>query len=202
MMDISPTIVAKSDQMNADDLIDRTVTIRITRVNVKADEQPVSISYEGDGGKPYKPGKSMRRVLAHAWGKDATVWAGRSLTLYRDPTIRFGGLAVGGIRISHMSDIPGPLTIALTETRGSKKAFTVKPLKAGAPQVDAEAVFAAAEAACRDGQVAWGLWWKGASKAEREAITPRLDELKAILAAPAADDDPLAQQGADEQVSA
>lgn len=204
MMDISPTIVAKSDQLNSDDLIDRTITVKITRVVLKSDDQPVSLFYEGDNGKPYKPGKSMRRMIAHAWGKDASVYAGRSMTLYRDPSIRFGGLAVGGIRISHMSDITGNLTVALTETKGSKKAFTVRPLKVeqqpSAPHVDAAAVFAAAKAACEEGQVAWALWWKSANKAEREAITPRVDELKAILARPADDEDPLTQRDADEQV--
>jgi hypothetical protein len=39
-------------------------------------------------------------------------------------------MAVGGIRISHMSDITAPVSMALTATRGSKKVFTVKPLKA------------------------------------------------------------------------
>ncbi len=206
MMDISPTIVARSDQLNADDLIDRTITIKITRVNVKTDEQPVAISYEGDNGKPYKPGKSMRRVLAHAWGKDASVYAGRSLTLYRDPKVRFGGLDVGGIRISHMSDIAGNLTVALTETRGNKKAFTVKPLKVEqpAPQqqqptVDAEAVFAAAKAACEEGRVSWGHWWKDATKDEKAAVKPRLDELQTILAAGEVEDDPLAERGAEQE---
>ncbi len=209
MMDISSTIVAKSDQLNADDLIDRTITIKITRVNVKADDQPVAISYEGDNGKPYKPGKSMRRVLAHAWGKDASVYAGRSMTLYRDPKVRFGGLDVGGIRISHMSDITGNLTMALTETRGSKKAFTVRPLKVEQPakqqeqpSTDVEATFAAAKAACEDGRVSWGQWWKAATKDEKDAVKPRLEELQAILAAGEAEDDPLAEHSTDDQVPA
>ena len=214
MMDISPTIVARSDQLNADDLIDRTITIKITRVDVKVDEQPVALSYEGDNGKPYKPGKSMRRVLAHAWGTDAAVYVGRSLTLYRDPSIQFGGLAVGGIRISHMTNILGTLTIALTQTRGSKKAFTVKPLKvdqpaprqsqqqAGPAQVDAEAVFADAKKACEEGRVTWGQWWKGASPAERDAVKPRVAELQAILAAGEVDDDPLAERDGDGQEAA
>ena len=185
MMDISPTIVAKSDQLNADDLIDRTITIRIKRVNVKADEQPVSISYEGDNGKPYKPGKSMRRVLAHAWGKDATVYAGRSLILYRDPTIRFGGLAVGGIRISHMSDITGNLTVALTETRGSKKAFTVKPLKVeqSTSRASRQDTLDEAEAArlkdlgdeaAERGTDAANAFWGGRSETERAALKPNV----------------------------
>lgn len=138
MSDLRPTIVPKSDQMNADDLIGRTMTIRITGVSVKMDEQPVSIHFDGDGGKPYKPGKSMRRVLVNVWGPDGNQYIGRSLTLYRDEKVQFGGLAVGGIRISHMSDIPKEITMALTITRANKKPFTVKPL-AAEPKVEAKA---------------------------------------------------------------
>ncbi|WP_230683990.1 hypothetical protein, partial [Streptococcus pneumoniae] len=35
---------------------------------------------------------------------------------------------VGGIRISHMTDIDSAMTMALTATKGSRKPFTVKPL--------------------------------------------------------------------------
>ena len=69
-------------------------------------------------------------------------------------------------------------------------------------QGEAGAVFAAAKLACEDGQVAWGMWWKDATKEEREAIKPRVDKLKAILAAGAVEDDPLAARGADEQEAA
>jgi len=43
--------------------------------------------------------------------------------------VKWGGLEVGGIRISHMSHIDKPVTIALTATRGNKKPVTVKPLE-------------------------------------------------------------------------
>lgn len=128
MNDLRPTIIPRSDQLNSDDLIGRNLTIKITGVSVKLDEMPVSISFEGDGGKPYKPGKSMRRVLVYAWGPDGNQYIGRSLTLYRDDKVQFGGLAVGGLRISHMSDIKAPMTMALTVSRANKKPFTVQPL--------------------------------------------------------------------------
>lgn len=128
MLDMSGTIIPKSDQLNSDDLIGRTLTIRITKVEVRMDEQPVSIHFEGDNGKPYKPGKSMRRVLVNVWGPDANAYVGRALTLYRDDKVKFGGLDVGGIRISHMSNLPKETTMALTVTRAQRKPFTVKPL--------------------------------------------------------------------------
>src|SRR5699024_4880718 len=80
----------------------------------------------------YKPSKSMRRVMVAAWGKDATAYAGRRMTLYCNPKIKFGGQEVGGIEISHMSDIDQDLKVSLTATRGKKKLHTVKPIAAPA----------------------------------------------------------------------
>jgi len=134
--DMSQTILAKSDQMNADDLIGRNQTIKISDVRVVAGEQPVAISYEGDNGKPWKPCKTMCRVLVGAWGKDGKNYIGKSLTLHRDPTVTYGGMAVGGIRISHMSDISKPLSMALSATKKSKKVYTVEPLEAAAPPAE------------------------------------------------------------------
>jgi hypothetical protein len=133
MIDLRGTIKPKSDQLNADDLIGGPLTIRITAVSVAEGEQPVSISFEGDGGKPFKPGKSMRRVLVNLWGPDGAAYVGRSLTLYRDEEVVFGGVAVGGIRISHMSHLQRETTMALTATKAKRKPFTVRPLVAEKP---------------------------------------------------------------------
>jgi hypothetical protein len=70
----------------------------------------------------------MRRVLIEAWGKDGAQYKGRSMTLYADPKVKFGGIEVGGIRISHMSHIEQEKTMMLTATRANRKPFTVKPL--------------------------------------------------------------------------
>lgn len=70
----------------------------------------------------------MRRVLVRIWGIDGTAYVGRRMTLYRDEAVQFGGVAVGGIRISHMSGISSAVTTPLTEKRASRKPFTVKPL--------------------------------------------------------------------------
>lgn len=128
MSDMKSAIVPRSDQLNNDDLLSGPITVTITDVAIKPGEQPVSIFYEGDNGKPYKPCKSMCRVLVSAWGADASKYKGRSMTLYSDPKVTWAGMAVGGIRISHMSDIESSMTMALTVTRANKKPFTVKPL--------------------------------------------------------------------------
>jgi hypothetical protein len=138
MSDMLATIVAKSDQLNADDLVGRALTITVEGVEIKpGTDQPVTLFYEGHGGKPYKPGLSMRRVLVKVWGPDAKTYVGRSMTLYRDEGVRYGGMEVGGIRISHMSHIDRPVTLALTATRANKKPFTVKPLQTHQPRLRA-----------------------------------------------------------------
>lgn len=134
MTDLSNTVAAKSNQLNADDLISGTKTIVITNVSAVAGEQPIAISYEGDGGKPFMPCKSMRRVLIQVWGADGKKYVGRSMTLYRDPSVKFGGIAVGGIRISHMSHITEKKSFPLTESRASRKLYTVLPLKVEPPK--------------------------------------------------------------------
>ena len=129
--DMKSVIVPKSDQLNADDLISGPITVKITGVTIRSgQEQPISIHFEGDNGKPYKACKSMCRVMVTAWGADSKQYVGRSMTLYRDPTVKWGGREGGGIRISHMSDIDSKITMALTITRANKKPFTVQPLEA------------------------------------------------------------------------
>lgn len=145
MSDMASVIVPKSDQLNADDLIAGPITITITKVSVAGGaEQPVSVFYDGDRGKPYKPCKSMCRVMVQGWGRDSAAYAGRSMTLYRDPKVKWGGMEVGGIRISHMSDIEGQITMALTETKGKRSMFTARPLERIAPPTLDSAVGASA----------------------------------------------------------
>lgn len=135
--DLSDTIVPKSDQMNADDLVSGPRTFTITEVRKTGsgtDDQPVSIYLEEfPRSRPFKPSKSMRRVMVVAWGPDAAAYVGRRLTLYRDPEIMFGKDKVGGIRISHLSHIRGRLEIALTKTRGKREPYFVDRLADDAP---------------------------------------------------------------------
>lgn len=130
MVDLSKTIIAKSDQLNADDLMGGPITVTVQDVREGSADQPIAVFYEGCNGKPYYPCKSMRRVLVNVWGKDGKAYAGKAMTLFREPSVKFGGIAVGGIRISHMSDITQDTPLALQVTRGSKKLYTVKPLRA------------------------------------------------------------------------
>ena len=114
--------------MNADDLLTGPITVTVTGVRRGDKEQPVIVDIEGHAERPFKPGKSMRRVLIAAYGDDPVKWVGKRMTLYCDPEVKFGGVKVGGIRISHLSDIPNDRTFMLTVTRGKKSEFLVKRL--------------------------------------------------------------------------
>jgi len=127
-MDLTETITPKSDQINAEDLLAGPRTFTIERVNAGSSEQPVNIHLVEFPGRPYRPSKSMRRVMVSAWGKDTTPYAGRRITLYRDPSVKFGGEEVGGIKISHLSHIDKQLRIPLTVTRGKRLPHTIDPL--------------------------------------------------------------------------
>lgn len=128
MLDMNPVIVPKSDQISADDFISGPRTYQIEGVAINpGTEQPVNISLVGET-RFWRPCKSMARCLVAAWGPDAKLYAGRSVTLYRDPKVKWGGLEVGGVRISHMSHIERPLSMALTATKGRRADYTVKPL--------------------------------------------------------------------------
>lgn len=184
MSDMRQTIIPKSDQLNADDLIGREMTIKITAVDIKGgQEQPVSIHFEGDNGKPYKACKSMCRVMVSAWGADSKKYVGRSMTLYRDPKVKWGGMEVGGIRISHMSDIPEDMTMALTMTRANKKPFTVRPI-VNAPPTETETRehdFALGNCTTLDELAAV---WKAIPKAEQSKYAAVKDARKAALTPP------------------
>lgn len=181
MSDMKPVIVPKSDQLNADDLIAGEMTVRITEVDIKGgQEQPVAIHFEGDNGKPYKPCKSMCRVMVQAWGPDSSQYVGRSMTLFRDPHVKWAGMEVGGIRISHMSHIDNTLTMALTATKQSRKPFTVHPLTV----TDYTGQISAAKTLEELNAV-----WKKIPREDKERHTEAKDKRKAELSAPAGNTD-------------
>ncbi len=125
-MDLSASIEPRSDQINADDL-HTPITYTIRDVVQGKAEQPFDFMLV-ETDRAYRPSKTMRRLIVAAWGADAAAYAGRRLTLYREPSIRFGKDIVGGIRISHMSHITKRLEEKFQTTRGKRETFTVDPL--------------------------------------------------------------------------
>ena len=136
MADMDPIIQPKSDQLNADSLLGGPITVRVREVRItQGQEQPCSVFYEGDQGKPFKPCKSMAKIMVKAWGNNSKNYVGKSMTLFRDPKVKWAGMEVGGIRISHMSHIERDLVTSLTASKGNYKPYIVKPLKAEVVEV-------------------------------------------------------------------
>lgn len=126
-MDLSKTIIPKSDQLNADDLISGSKTIKIRDIKQGADEnQPVKLYFYGDNNKPYLPCKSMRRVLVQLWGADGLQFIGKRLTLYRNDNVKWAGIEVGGIRISHASHISEAKRVLITVSKNKREPFTIE----------------------------------------------------------------------------
>lgn len=181
--DLRPTIIPKSDQLNAEQLLGGPMTVTVTEVRIgSGEEQPVVVHYDGEEGRPFKPCKTMRKVLIHAWGADGRQWPGRSMTLYNDPAVKFGGEDVGGIRISHMTDIERDIKVSLTSTRGKKAKYEIKRLVAKLAVQLADIARAPTLEALRD-------TFEAAYKAtrvlaEREQLTAAKDKRKAELLAP------------------
>jgi hypothetical protein len=130
VQDLRSTIIPRSDQFNSEQLLGGPMIITVTDVRAGGgEEQPVSIFYDADPGRPYKPCKTMRKVLILAWGPDGTQWIGKSMELYCEPSVKFGGEVVGGIRISRLSDIPKDIKVSLTATKGRKAMHEIGLLK-------------------------------------------------------------------------
>lgn len=128
-MDLTTTTVPKSDQLNAEDvMLSGPITVTVTSVDEGSDQQPANVHLVEYPGRAYRPNKTMRRVLVKAWGKDTDGYTGHRMTLYYDPDVKYGGVKVGGIKVSHVSHITKRLELALTETRGKRALHTVEPL--------------------------------------------------------------------------
>lgn len=137
-MDLTESIAPKSDQLNAEDLLSGPRTVQVESVTKGSSEQPVNFHLVEFPGRPFRPSKTVRRIIVHVWGKESSAYTGRRMTLYRDPEIMFGGQKVGGIRISHMSHIGKPETVMLTVTRGKRAPYKVDPLPDAPPTITNE----------------------------------------------------------------
>ena len=196
--DLRDTIVPKSDQLNADQLVGGPITVTVTAVRRgSGDDQPVTVHYENEAGRPYKPCLTMRKVLIFAWGEDGEQWVGRMLTLYNKRDVKWGGVEVGGIRISHMSHVDGDIKLSLAATRGKKEPIIIKRLDATDPLVAARAKL---DTAARSGMEALKTAWGALSAPQKIAIGGQdgcpaaLKAIAAAVDAPKAAEAPAAVQ--------
>lgn len=178
-MDMTTAIIPKSDQINADSLLAGPRTFTIERVANGNDEQPVNVFLVESPGKPYRPGKSMSRVMVKAWGKDSDAYVGHRLTLYCDPDVKWGGEKVGGIRIAAMSGIDAPLSLSLTQTKGKRAMFTVQPLTDTPARKPSAKQPTPAQIAASSDDTQLRAWWTAGDDAVKSAVTARKAELDA-----------------------
>lgn len=127
VQDVSDTILANSDQLNADDLMSGPIVVQVKDVRRLSKDQPIEITISG-GHRPWRPSKTSRRVLVYCWGKDARQWVGRWVELYRDPDVEWAGRPVGGIRVCALSHLDGPRELSLQVKRGKKVSRTIGAL--------------------------------------------------------------------------
>ena len=106
MANVKKAMQSKSDQLNYVDVGEGSLIALIENVHVtNSDQQPVTVTFAGCNGKPYKPNKGMIRVLAGAWGEETDCWVGKTIKIVGDPTVTWGGEAIGGLVVGALSDV-------------------------------------------------------------------------------------------------
>lgn len=157
-MNLSQAVIARSDQLNADDLVSGPRTFTVKEVRRGDSEQPVAIELVEFPGRPFKPSKTVLRILAFVWGEETDDWPQPArFTLFRDADVKWAGQAIGGIRVSHMSHMKKQIKIALAESKGKKTLHTVEPLPDAPPPKDWAAVVATAQG-LTDADALMQLW--------------------------------------------
>jgi hypothetical protein len=190
IIDFSDTIIAKSDQLNASDIAG-SITIKIADAKKLQDpDQPIHIFYEGGGNKPWKPCKTMRRVIAQVWGSKVDL-KGRSITLVCDPKVTWGGAEVGGIRLTHMSHMAGGKQVVLPVrvSRHKVEKYVVLPLATDTKPVasiepetllDTDALYEAGKEAALGGVESYLAWRNALEPDEIEAVKSMNKELSKL----------------------
>ena len=85
--------------------IDRDYTLRIKKVSKgKVTGSGGKSSGKGmiwfDGAeKPMASGPEVLGAIASLYGNSPKAWVGKWITIFPDPTVKYGGKAVGGVRV-------------------------------------------------------------------------------------------------------
>jgi len=185
-IDVTKLCEARSDQLNAIDLISGARIAKITEVKIFTEtEQPIHIILDDDKKRPWKCSKTSVRTLAALYTNDASKWVGKHIEIYCDETVLWGGQAVGGIRQSKAEGITSPKRLMLTKSRTKKETVIINPLKddeikahyakavvdntpAGIDRADLQRQSDAAKEMTPDAKKAW---WAGLTKDEKAVVT-------------------------------
>lgn len=121
-------IKKNTDQLNYEDFLGGvTRIVTIAKVEKGRKEAQYDIAIEGDD-RYWRPPATILKLLKLAYGDEGADWVGKRAMLYGDPEVKMKGVKVGGIRVSHLSHLDGPLKAPLTVTRGQTADFTILPL--------------------------------------------------------------------------
>jgi hypothetical protein len=145
-LDMTASTEARSDQINAADLVSGPRTYTIEKVTKGSAGYPFDFHLVESPGKVYRPNLGMRRVIVKGWGPKPATYHGRRLTLFNEPTVIYAGAEIGGIQISQMSNLDKVLKTSLVISQKKKVPFTVQPLPdaPAAPKPDTATVAAKA----------------------------------------------------------
>ncbi len=88
------------------DLVERgDITLEITKVvkgkvtGKSGKGSSKAMLYFKGAERPLAAGTSVLSVIAKLYGNDTRKWVGKSVTLYADDDVMFGGEKVGGVRV-------------------------------------------------------------------------------------------------------
>lgn len=198
-LDVTKMCAARSDQINAIDLISGPRIAKITDVKIFSEtDQPIHVVLDGDSKRPWKCSKTSVRTLAAIYGNDASKWIGKHIEIYCDETVLWGGQPVGGVRQSKAEGITSPKRLSLTKSRTKKETVVINPLSADEikshygkpgnpsqdhgdpPAADNTVTQDAAREAAKKGKAAFTDWWKSVDGNARDAVKPIMDELKRL----------------------
>lgn len=127
-VDIRAATKPKSDQLNYETFLTGPQTFTVSKVTPGDRDHPVFIHMNECPATPYKPSKGMLKCIAQpdGWGDKSSQWVGKSITLYGDPTVIYGGVEVGGIKVAALSDINGDYETLISARRGVRKPHLIK----------------------------------------------------------------------------
>lgn len=136
-LDLTEHIAPNSDHLTAESFLGGPRILTISEAGPTGQtgkgSRPVRIRFVGED-LPFLPSLTCRRLLSRIWGKDDAksahrTYPGRLLRLYREPSVSYGGEAVGGIRIDGASHISGVMVVSLPESQHKRRKWRVEPLE-------------------------------------------------------------------------
>lgn len=129
-VDIRAATKPRSDQLNFENFLTGPQTFTVAKVTPGDRDHPVFIYMAECPATPYKPSKGMLKCIAQpdGWGDKSSQWTGKAITLYGDPTVIYGGVEVGGIKVYALEGIESDYETLISARRGVRKPHLIKKI--------------------------------------------------------------------------